>query len=164
MAAILLDDIFKCILLNENDGIPIQISLKFGPRSPIDNNPALVPNRPQAIFWTNAGPIHGCIDGLTPLGGPDDVEHGNSQFHDDVIKWKHFPRNWPFVRGINRSPVNSPHKDQWRGALMFSLICVWINDWVNNREAGDLRGYRAHLSRIGHKPFSEPMLARFTDA
>ena len=55
--------------------------------------------------------------------------------HDDVIKWKHLPRNWPFVRGIHRSPVNSPHKGQWRGALMFSLICVWINDWVNNREA-----------------------------
>ena len=32
--------------------------------------------------------------------------------HDDVIKWKHFPRNWPFVRGIHRSPVNSPHKGQ----------------------------------------------------
>ena len=64
--------------------------------------------------------------------------------HDDVIKWKHFPRYWPFVRGIHRSPVNSPHKGQWRGALMFSLICVWINGWVNNREAGDLRCYRAH--------------------
>ena len=68
--------------------------------------------------------------------------------HDDVIKWKHFPRNWPFVRGIHRSPVNSPHKDQWRGALMFSLICVWINGWVNNREAGDLRRYRAHYCVI----------------
>ena len=64
--------------------------------------------------------------------------------HDDVIKWKHFPRNWPFVRGIHRSPVNSPHKGQWRGALMFSLICVWINGLVNNREAADLRRYRAH--------------------
>ena len=53
--------------------------------------------------------------------------------HDDVIKWKHFPRYWPFVRGIHRSPVNSPHKGQWRGDLMFSLICAWINDWVNNR-------------------------------
>ena len=41
--------------------------------------------------------------------------------HVDVIKWKHFPRHWPFVRGIHRSPVNSPHKGQWRGALMFSL-------------------------------------------
>ena len=48
---------------------------------------------------------------------------------------------WPFVRGIHRSPV--PNKGQWRGALMFSLICVWINGWVNNREAGDLRRYRA---------------------
>ena len=57
--------------------------------------------------------------------------------HDDVIKWKHFPRNWPFVRGIHRSPVNSPHKGHWRGALVLSLICVWINGWVNNREAGD---------------------------
>ena len=34
----------------------------------------------------------------------------NVIFHDDVIKWKHFPRYWPFVRGIHRSPVNSPHK------------------------------------------------------
>ena len=44
--------------------------------------------------------------------------------HDDVIKWKHFPRYCPFVRGIHRWPVNSPHKAQWRGALMFSLICA----------------------------------------
>ena len=44
--------------------------------------------------------------------------------NDDVIKWKHFPRYWPFVRGIHRSPVNSPHKDQRGGALMFSLICA----------------------------------------
>ena len=64
--------------------------------------------------------------------------------HDDVIKWKHFPRYWPFVRRIHRSPVNSPHKGQWRGALMFSLICIWINSWVNNPEAGDLRRHRAH--------------------
>ena len=68
--------------------------------------------------------------------------------HDDVIKWKHFPRYWPFVRGIHRSPVNSPHKGQWRGALMFSLICAWINGWVNNREAGDLRRHRAHYDVI----------------
>ena len=64
--------------------------------------------------------------------------------YDDVIKWKHFPRYWPFVRGIHRSPVNSPHKGQWRGVLMFSLICAWINAWVNNREAGDLRRHHAH--------------------
>ena len=65
-------------------------------------------------------------------------------WHDDVIKWKHFPRYWPFVRGIHRSSVNSPHKRQWRGTLMFSFICAWINSWVNNREAGDLRRHHAH--------------------
>ena len=49
--------------------------------------------------------------------------------HDDVIKWKHFPRYWPFVRGIHRSPLNYPHKGQWREALKFSLICARINSW-----------------------------------
>ena len=68
--------------------------------------------------------------------------------HDDVIKWKHFPRYWPFVGGNHRSPVNSPHKGQWRGALMFSLICVWINDWVNDCKAGDLRRHRDHYDVI----------------
>ena len=65
-------------------------------------------------------------------------------WHDDVIKWKHFPRYWAFVRGIHRSPVNSPHKDQWRVALIFSLISARINAWVNNREAGALRRIRPH--------------------
>ena len=46
---------------------------------------------------------------------------------EEVFKWKHFPCYWPFVRGIHWSPVNSPHKGQWRRALMFSLICTWIN-------------------------------------
>ena len=73
-----------------------------------------------------------------------DVQNYSLKYHDDVIKWKHFPRYWPSVRGIHRSPVNSPHKGLWRGALMFSLICVWINGWVNNREAGDLRRNLAH--------------------
>ena len=40
------------------------------------------------------------------------------------------------------------HKGQWRGALMFSLICAWIKRWVNNREAGDLRRHRAHYDVI----------------
>ena len=59
-----------------------------------------------------------------------------------------FPRYGPYVRGIHRSPVNSPHKGQWRGALMFKLICAWTNGWVNNRKAGDLRRYRAHYDVI----------------
>ena len=66
--------------------------------------------------------------------------------------WRHqmetFPRYRPFVRGVHRSPVNSPHKGQWRGAWMFSLIYAWINGSVNNREAGDLRRHRAHYGVI----------------
>ena len=64
--------------------------------------------------------------------------------HDDVIKWKHFPRYWPFERGIHRLPANSPHKNQWRRALMFSLICAWINTWVHNCKAADLRCHHVH--------------------
>ena len=64
--------------------------------------------------------------------------------HGDVIKWNHFPRYWPFVRGMHRSPVNSPHKCQWRRALMFSLICARTNGWANHRHAGDLIRHRAH--------------------
>ena len=44
--------------------------------------------------------------------------------------------------------VNSPHKGQWRGDLMFSFICAWINGWVNNHQAGDLRRHRAHYDDI----------------
>ena len=62
----------------------------------------------------------------------------------ELIKWKHFPRYWTVVRGINRSQVNSPYKHQWRRALMFSFIWTWIDGWVNKRSAGDLRRNRAH--------------------
>ena len=67
MAPILADDNFRCIFLNENDRIPIRISLKFVLKSPINNKPALVlgnglaPNRRQAITWTNADSVHWCI-------------------------------------------------------------------------------------------------------
>ena len=39
-------------------------------------------------------------------------------------------------------------KAQWRRALMLSLICVWINGWVNNRETGDLKSHRDHYDVI----------------
>ena len=44
--------------------------------------------------------------------------------------------------------VNSPQKGQWHGSLVFSLICAWINGWVNNGEAGDLRRHRTHYDVI----------------
>ena len=46
------------------------------------------------------------------------------------------------------SPVNSPDKGLWRGALMFSLICTRINCWVNNHETGDVRRHQAHCDVI----------------
>ena len=68
----------------------------------------------------------------------------------NFIWWRHqmesFPCYWPFVRGIHRSPMNSPHKGQWSGALRFHLIRAWINGLVNNREAGDLRRHRAYYN------------------
>ena len=57
------------------------------------------------------------------------------QFHDNVIKWKHFPRYWPFVQGIHQWPMNFPHKGQRRGALMFSLICA-LNKRMSKRRWG----------------------------
>ena len=54
-------------------------------------------------------------------------------------------------------PGELPHKGQWRGALMFSLIYAWINDWVNNREAGDLRRQRGDydVGVMSHVPSTE---------
>ena len=80
--------------------------------------------------------------------GPSRGNGNKGGWHDDVIKWKHFPRYWPFVRGIHRSPVNSPQKGCWRGALMFSLICAWTNRRANNRNAGSLKRHRAHYDVI----------------
>ena len=51
MAAILADDIFKCIFVNENHRILVEISLKFVPRGPIDNNPALI----KRMAWRQIG-------------------------------------------------------------------------------------------------------------
>ena len=68
----------------------------------------------------------------------------SNNHHDGIIKWKHFPRYWPFVRRIHRSLMNSPHIGQWCGALMVSWIWACMNDRVNNREAGDLRRHHAH--------------------
>ena len=46
------------------------------------------------------------------------------------------------------SRVYSPHKGQWRGVLMFSSICAWINGWVNYRKTGDLRRHRTQYDVI----------------
>ena len=187
------DDIFKCIFLNKNEWILLTISLKFVPKGPIINIPALV----QIMAWRRPGdrplfepmmfsqPTHICIIrpqwvniGLMTLSyvllmwltliseivcnifalvllvkssceklfsRPSiNCSLQGSFDHDVIIKWKRLSRYWPFVQRIRRSLVNSPLKGQWRGALMFSLICAWIKGWVNTRKAGDLRRHRAH--------------------
>ena len=58
--------------------------------------------------------------------------------------WRHQMESFSALLGFHRSPANSPNKGQWRGALMFSLICTWINGYANNRKAGDLRLHHAH--------------------
>ena len=93
-------------------------------------------------------------DCLTKIFITENVYHGTSfvviggtgdyRSNNDIIKWNHLPRHWPLVRGIHWLPVNSPHKGQWRGTLMFSLISAWTMGWVNNRDTGDLRRHRAH--------------------
>ena len=68
--------------------------------------------------------------------------------NSNYMTWTHFPWYWPFVWGSHWWPVNSPHKGQWRGALMFSFICAWIKAWVNNLEASDLRRHHGHYDVI----------------
>ena len=102
-----------------------------------------------AIFLYETGPIQWMFSQHCGYWWPGalapDIITILSNISKLIIKWKHFPPYWPFVWEIHRSPVNSPHKEgQWRGALMFSLICVWINSLVNNREAADLRCYCTH--------------------
>ena len=57
------------------------------------------------------------------------------------------------------------HKGQWRGALMFSLICAWINGWVNAGEAGNLRRHHTHYDVIvmiwrHYWPVMNPVVSR----
>ena len=80
---------------------------------------------------------------------------GNKTRHSWILGttwWRHqmetFSALLALCAGNSPVPVNSPHKGQWRGALLFSLIYAWINDWVNNREAGDLRRQRDHYDVI----------------
>ena len=60
--------------------------------------------------------------------------------------WRHQMETFRVTGHLCGKPVNSPHKVQWRGALMFSLICALINGWENNGEAGDLRRHRTHYN------------------
>ena len=69
---------------------------------------------------------------------------------DRYAWWRHQIETFSALLALcaGKLPVNSPHKGQWRGELMFSLICAWTNGWVNNRAVGDLRRHHAHYDVI----------------
>ena len=81
-------------------------------------------------YTCHFGPVHQNI--LQICIGVFSKASSHRRHHDDVIKWKHFPGYWPFVRGIHRSPVVFLPKASDVEPLMFSLICAWTNGWTNN--------------------------------
>ena len=90
----------------------------------------------------------------------------NELNNDCSTWWRHQMETFSALLAIcaGNSPETGefPHEGQWRGgALIFSLICVWINGWVNNREAGDLRRYRAHYD-VSVMQFSIKLLSEET--
>ena len=84
----------------------------------------------QALFWIFHLSLHYILCGYSSYWFMKTLLNGNIFYVTGPLC---------FVRGIHRSPMNYHHRGQWRWALIFSLICAWINRWVNNHEAGDLR-------------------------
>ena len=89
----------------------------------------------------------------TPLEHDEAEQYSQTCRYGSALQWRNImmtSSNGNILRatgplcGEFTVPVNSPHKGQWHWALVFSLICVWINGWVNNREAGELRWHRGH--------------------
>ena len=77
-----------------------------------------------------------CVNGTT-------LRNHTFEDHLLIAWWNHEMETFSALLAFCEG--NSPHKSQWRGILMFSLICARINGWVNNRKAGDLRRHRAHF-------------------
>ena len=69
-------------------------------------------------------------------------------WHDDVIKWKLFPRCWPYCGEFAGHRWIHLTKDSDAELWYFLWSARWINGWLNNRETGDLRRHRAHYDVI----------------
>ena len=95
----------------------------------------LVPSQPWGMKWLRKANIF-----IFPQNNPAQV----FMVGYDVINWKRFLWYCPFLWEIHRSAANSPHKVKWHGALMVSLIYARTDDWINNRDAGDLRRHGAY--------------------
>ena len=117
---------------------------------------------PSVIISTNTRVLRLSVDVFHLLGSLS-----AAVCHDDVMKWKHFPRYWPFVRGIHRSPVNSPHKasdaELWCflwSTLDQTVLSVMMTSWNGNifRVTGPLCG-----EFTGHRwiPLTKPVTRSF---
>ena len=98
----------------------------------------------QFVCETVVEYCHTVIETHTYYDNTISCQKSRALIHDDVIKRKHFQRNWPFVRGIHRWPLDSPHKKPVTRSFDIYFICAWTNSWTNNRDAGDLRRHRTH--------------------
>ena len=128
------DDVFELILLYAN-WFRCKFLFKLVPKRSVISKPAiwsrldqcLAPSRRHAIIWTNVGLGYWRMCASLGLSAFNSVVISVDTIFAYAVHpttwWRHqmetFPRYWPFVRGIQRWPVNSPHKGQWRGALMF---------------------------------------------
>ena len=122
------DDILKCIFSNQNVWIPIEISLKFVPKGPIDTIPALV----QIMTWRRPGdkplsdpmmvtlPTHICV--TRPQWVKSGLEVGTPLVHGCVKTWSCFRRCWPLVGGIHRSLMDSPPARAFEMGLRCSFV------------------------------------------
>ena len=68
--------------------------------------------------------------------------------HDDIIKCTHLPRQWPFVRGIHRSPVDSPHKGHVTGTFDVPFLLIRTDGWTNTRLTGNSRRHDSQFTSL----------------
>ena len=113
----------------------------ISPLMPMHQDPLLVIPIYTNLSSVNTIHAHFPLTVLQPLG--QDCEQSS------IPWWRHQMEKFSALLATctGNSPVPgeaAPRKGQWRGALMFSLIWVWINGWVNDLDAGDLRRSRAH--------------------
>ena len=118
------DDIFKCILLNENIWIPIKISLKFVPKDPINNIPVLSMMVIGIDHDTVCAGVGGtAIRHSTSCAGRRAAACGR---HNECCAWwQYHPRQRrPYKWSISILPRSQFYKKQ--GKLAFSTSCTAV--------------------------------------
>ena len=144
--------------------------------------------RPRCFNWNNhqcnwcsivrTFKIYGCNSAcLMRAATTTMVMRLNTLTHDDVIRWKHFPRYWHFTRGIHRSPkllkltrigiqkcislpASSVNQRPVTRSFDVSLTCAWTNGSANNWGASDLRRHCAHCDvSVMNKTHNESCMA-----